>query len=138
MPENHLALFCRFTQIGERRYVNRFKDGEKRRNRLFIDGCIIRKIKPEVTIQELFYNLIHRVYWYYDNSDGILSDILIAVKSAEIMEYPVEEMEFKSLHSGKVTTSASYCRNHNVSRKSYSRKALQYENYKKITEWFEP
>lgn len=138
IQENHLSLYYRFTQIGELKYVNRFKDGEKRRNKLFIDGCIIRKIKPSISLQELFYNLIHRVYFYYDNRDKILSTNLIARKATEIMEYPVEEMEFKSMNAGKITTSPAYCRNHNVTRRSYSRKALQMENYNKIAKWFNP
>lgn len=53
------------------------------------------------------------------------------------MDYPVEEMEFKSLNPGKITTSQTYCKNHNVSRREHARKALQIENYKKISEWFD-
>ena len=77
IPEDHLSLFVRYSRTKNGSVINRFKDGEKRRNRLFIDGCIIRKIKPDITFLELLYNLAHRVFYYYDNSDGILSTDLI-------------------------------------------------------------
>lgn len=79
---------------------------------------------------DLFFNLVHRVYFYYDNSDGVLSDELIARKAYDVMNYTeFDAMEFKSLDAGKVTTSPGYCREHGVSRRSYSRKALMYQNY---------
>ncbi|MDE5953106.1 MAG: hypothetical protein K2G72_00280 [Duncaniella sp.] len=74
---------------------------------------------------DLFFNLVHRVYFYYDNSDGVLSDELIARKAYDVMNYTeFDAMEFKSLDAGKVTTSPGYCREHGVSRRSYARKAL--------------
>ena len=55
---------------------------------------------------DLFFNLVHRVYFYYDNSDGVLSDELIARKAYDVMNYTeFDAMEFKSLDTGKVTTS---------------------------------
>ncbi len=42
IPDDHLSLFVRYKRSKGECVVNRFKDGEKRRNRLFIDGCIIR------------------------------------------------------------------------------------------------
>lgn len=61
IPEDHLSLFVRYARRNGECVINRFKDGEKRRNRLFTDGCIIRKIKPDITFLELLYNLVHRV-----------------------------------------------------------------------------
>ena len=88
---------------------------------------------------DLFFNLVHRVYFYYDNSDGVLSDELIARKAYDVMNYTeFDAMEFKSLDAGKVTTSPGYCREHGVSRRSYSRKALMYQNYESIQAWYEP
>ena len=61
IPEDHLSLFVRYKKSKGECVVNRFRDGEKRRNRLFIDGYLIRKIKPEINFLELLYNLVHRV-----------------------------------------------------------------------------
>lgn len=139
IPEDHLSLFVRYNNRNGECSVSRFRDGEKRRNRLFIDGCIIRKIKPEITFLELFFNLVHRVYYYYDNSDGVLSDELIARKAYDVMNYTeFDSMQFVSLLAGRITTSPGYCRNHGISRRAYSRRALMYENYASIQEWYDP
>lgn len=137
IPEDHLSLFVRYGYCDGRCVVNRFKDGEKRRIRLYIDGCIMRKIKPDVTFLELLYNMVHRVYYYYDNSDGILSNELIIQKAIDVMNSDVESMEFASLDAGRITTSAGYCKNHNTTRQSYSRKAMMIENYAGISEWYD-
>ena len=139
IPEDHLSLFVRYSNRKGECRINPFHDGEKRRNRLFIDGCIIRKIKPEITFLELFFNLVHRVYYYYDNSDGVLSEELIARKAYDVMTYDdFDSMTFKSMEAGKVTTSPGYCRNNGISRRAYSRKALMYENYSSIQKWYNP
>lgn len=137
IPEDHLSLFVRYGYRDGKCVVNRFKDGEKRRNRLYIDGCIMRKIRPDVTFLELLYNMVHRVYYYYDNSDGILSNELIIQKAMDVMDSDVERMEFTSLDAGRITTSAGYCKNHNTTRQSYSRKAMMIENYAGIGKWYD-
>lgn len=137
IPDTHLSLYVRYCYTDGAYRISRFKDGEKRRNKLFIDGCLIRKIKPEITALELLYNLVHRVHYCYDNSDGMLSNSLILDKVAAVMEYDVNAMEFKSLDAGKVTTSPGYCTQNNITRLSHSRKALMMENYKSISEWYD-
>lgn len=129
ITKDNLELYVRYVWRNKKCHINRFKDGEKRRNRLFIDGCIIRKIKPDISIFELFYNLLHRVYWYYDNTDGILSDSLIAQKAADVMEYDVDSMDFFSANEGKIKTCASYCKNNNIQRRSLAQQALKIERY---------
>ena len=47
-------------------------------------------------------------------------------------------MDFKSVYAGHITTSPGYCTQNNISRLSYSRKALMLENYRTISEWYNP
>jgi hypothetical protein len=124
VPDGHLSLFVRYNRGKGETTINRFKDGEKRRNRLFIDGLIIRKIKPEITFYEMYFNLMHRVYYCYDNSDGVLSYLMILIKTWDVMNYDMTNVDFKTMNVGAVVTSRSYCRNHNISRRSHSRTAL--------------
>lgn len=77
LDDSYLKLFNRIKWGGEKPKVLRFKDGEMRRKRLYIDGCIIRKIKPEICFAELLYNLVLRRKYYYDNRDGVLSNQLL-------------------------------------------------------------
>lgn len=138
IPAGHLSLFVRYSRTKNGTLINRFKDGEKRRNRLFIDGCIIRKIKPSITFLELLYNLAHRVHYYYDNSDGVLSPSLLIQKTNEVLRYDVAGMVFDSLDAGRITTSGGFCRNHGISRQAYSRHVMMMENYANIREWYDP
>lgn len=47
-------------------------------------------------------------------------------------------MNFKSVRAGHITTSPGYCTQNNISRLSYSRKVLMLENYRTISEWYDP
>ena len=47
----------------------KIKDGEGRRRKLFLNGIIRRKIYPEITFDNLLYNLVYEFYYYYIN-DG--------------------------------------------------------------------
>ncbi|MCM1139318.1 MAG: hypothetical protein NC453_12180 [Muribaculum sp.] len=47
-------------------------------------------------------------------------------------------MVFKSLDAGRITTSPGYCKQNNITRLSHSRKALMMENYRSISEWYDP
>lgn len=42
-----------------------------------------------------------------------------------------------SLDAGRITTSPGYCKNHGISRKSYSRKAVMIEHYADIAKWYD-
>lgn len=133
-----MKLYTRYGYKEGKHVISRFRDGEKRRNRLFIDGCIIRKIRPDIRFLELLYNLVHRVYFYYDNSDGVLSDMLLIRKAYDVMNYDVESMVFESLDAGRVTTSPGYCKLHNLQRRAYGQVAAKMERYAAIREWYNP
>lgn len=47
-------------------------------------------------------------------------------------------MDFKSVYAGHITTSPGYCTQNCISRLSHSRKALMLENYRTISEWYDP
>ncbi len=48
------------------------KDGEKRRRKLFLRAALRRLMKPDVTPDELYYNLIIDLFKFFDNSDGVI------------------------------------------------------------------
>lgn len=77
LDDDYLKLFDRIYWSNKKSHIVRFKDKEQRRKRLYIDGCMIRKIKPDICFGELLYNLVIRREYYYDNSDGILSNKLL-------------------------------------------------------------
>ncbi len=73
-PARFYKLNVRIDWSKQKPAVNKYKNGERRRKRLFIDALIIRAIKPNVTFIELLYNLVLRRKLYYDNSDGVLTN----------------------------------------------------------------
>lgn len=77
LDDDYLKLFDRIRWYNKKPKIIRFKDGEKRRRELYIDGCIIRKIKSDICFGELLYNLVVRREHYYDNSDGVLTNKLL-------------------------------------------------------------
>ena len=81
-PEDYFCLFYRYNW--QEKKVIKFKDHEKRRNRLYIDTCIMRMIKPDATFQELLYNLVVRRQRYYDNSDGVLNNRFLVEKVCQV------------------------------------------------------
>lgn len=50
----------------------KIEDGNKRRKKLLIRAILRRLIKPEVTPDELLYNMIIDVQRFFDNTDGVL------------------------------------------------------------------
>lgn len=137
IPEDHLSLYVRYARSSQGCRVSRFHNGDNRRVRLFIDGCIIRKIRPRITPGEMLFNLMHRVAFYYDNSDNVLTNKLIVRKTFDVMNCDIDAMTFKSLNAGKITTSLAYCQEIGVSRQSYSRTAVKIEHYKEIDDWYD-
>lgn len=50
------------------------KDGEGRRHQLFCNAKIRSQIKPNISIEELIYNLVYDRHYFFDNGDGVLSN----------------------------------------------------------------
>ena len=82
-PEDYFCLFYRYNW--QEKKVIKFRDHEKRRNRLYIDACIMRLIKPDATFLELLYNLVVRRQRYYDNSDGVLTNRFLVDKVCQVL-----------------------------------------------------
>ena len=51
IPDNFMKVFNRIEWTNKQARINKFKDGEGRRKRLFVDACIIRKIEPDITLK---------------------------------------------------------------------------------------
>ena len=67
-------------------------DGHHRRNVLFHRAWLRRLIKPSITPDELFYNLMVDRQRFFDNKDNVLSVDLLASKVKESFRYSTEEL----------------------------------------------
>ena len=138
IPETFMKVFNRIVWNNKKARISKFKDGEGRRKRLFVDACIIRKIEPDITFEKLLYNLVYRRMRYYDNRDNVLTNKVLIEKAKYVLSLPMDKMDVLSpTKHGKFTTSKKYCIEHNLKRISYARKVQKDLNYQSIGEWYD-
>lgn len=82
IPDNYYEIkrkwvnetFETSTGIKDTRSVYRLKDGNGRRDKMFVQCLIRRKIKPDITLEELVFNLACERQWYFNNDDNQLNN----------------------------------------------------------------
>ena len=67
-------------------------DGEKRRKKLYRRAALRRLINPDITPDELFYNLMVDCYKFFDNSDGVLTADLLLKKVESAFSLTMDEI----------------------------------------------
>lgn len=72
--------------------VRKYKDGNKRRIRMYNTARILRNIKNDITAEHLAYILYCEREYYYDNSDNILSNERLLSIATEITSMPMERV----------------------------------------------
>lgn len=80
------------TGIKDIRTVYRLKDGDGRRDKMFVQCLIRRKIKPDITLEELVFNLACERQWYFNNDDNQLNNkelIRIATNAMNVEEITI-------------------------------------------------
>jgi hypothetical protein len=116
-----------------------YRDGERRRKKLYVDALIIKAIRPDITFLELLYNLVYRRQYYYDNSDGVLTNRLLIEDAYAVMAMSLEEVDARISNSrhGKFSTDPVWCALNSVTRKKHSRTVAKWLNYESIGEWYD-
>lgn len=72
--------------------VRKYKDGNKRRIRMYNTARILRNIKNDITAEHLAYILYCEREYYYDNSDNILSNERLLSIATEITSMPMDRV----------------------------------------------
>lgn len=73
-------------------YPHKVVDGEKRRNKMAMRCCLRRLINPNITADELIYQLYIDRERYFDNSDGVLDVETMRRKVENAMSLADEEL----------------------------------------------
>lgn len=90
--------------------VKKLRDGDNRRKKLYIAGLIMKKILPSITFEHLLYNLICERTYYYDNSDRVLSNKVLANIARNVVKKPLEDIRLQSRRKKrKFCVDKSYC-----------------------------
>lgn len=96
--------------------VKKLRDGDGRRKKLYIAGLIMKKILPSITFEHLLYNLICERTYYYDNSDRVLSNKVLANIARNVVKKPLEDIQLQSKRKKrKFEVDKSYCALHGIS-----------------------
>lgn len=113
----------------------KIKDGEGRRRKLYLNGIIRRKINPNISFDNLLYNLIYEFEYYYINDGNkidkkTLYEIANNVMKAEIMESDLGKPRNKSF------VNPLYCAKYNMKPKEVLGQVKNKKQY--IGEFYDP
>ena len=98
-PSNYYEIYRPWQKInGE---TMKIKDGEGRRNSLYKNGIVRRKINPSITFENMLYNLTWEFEHYYLNNGNVIDkkvifEITKNVMRAEIYEGNLGKPRYKS------------------------------------------
>lgn len=111
--------------------IKKLRDGDNRRKKLYIAGLIMKKIFPNITFENLLYNLICERTYFYDNSLIVLSNMVLANIARNVVNIPLEKIQLQSKRKKrKFVVDKSYCAMHGISpnaMKNIVRKKLRDE-----------
>ena len=95
----------------------KFKDGEGRRDKLWNNGMLRRKINPSLRFEDILYNLVSEVILYYDNSDGQLNRTTIFSIAKSVMRFNLDRYNPRIKKRRSYIASSAYCQIHGISKR---------------------
>ena len=97
--------------------VRKYKDGNKRRIRMYNTARILRNIKNDITAEHLAYILYLEREYYYDNSDNILSNERLLSIATEITSMPMERVIMNNNGKNRFKVDKEYWRERGITPK---------------------
>lgn len=95
----------------------KFKDGEGRRDKLWNNGMLRRKINPSLRFEDILYNLVSEVLLYYDNSDGQLNRTTIFSIAKSVMKFDLSKYNPRIKKRRSYIASSAYCQIHGITKR---------------------
>ena len=122
--------------FGIRKYkCRKLRDGQRRRNTLFSNARIRVQIKPNISIEELIYNLVFDRTYFFNNSDKVLTNQCL-LRIALDAKKSKRKMKMKNIP--RLRVSVEYCMINNITPKAQKQIAEKLEHYKEISMWYDP
>ena len=113
IPEDYVEIYRSWFVVEENEKkhsrIHKWVDGEQRRKHLFIAALIMRKIRPEITLEHLVFNLVVERHHYYNNQDNQLNaDVLIKIAES-VINKPLEDIRITTKRKkGKFVVDKEY------------------------------
>ena len=95
----------------------KFKDGEGRRDKLWNNGMLRRKINPSLRFEDILYNLVSEVILYYDNSDGQLNKTTIFSIAKSVIKFDLSKYNPRIKKRRSYIASSAYCQIHGITKR---------------------
>ena len=110
-----------------RRYDGKIKDGNGRRNKLFINGIIRRLIEPSLSFDNILFNLVYEVYYYIDNTDKVITKNTLVGIAKNVMNTNIDDYKGLGISKRKYMANPKYCVKYNKTKKSVSKMKINYD-----------
>ena len=123
------------------RYYNRqivkWEDGEGRRPKMFIFSKLRIQMKPDITLEELIYNLVFDRLNFFENKDKVLTNetlIRIAYNALQ-SNYEIKPSDMRR---PTFKIDKTFCVEHGISANSYKNTVKKILNFNSISTWYDP
>lgn len=117
--------------------IKRYVDGECRRKNLNHNCYLLKKIKKDISLSELLYNMVYMKNHYFDNTDGVITKTWVLDVVCKVLCCNIDDYKCENSKHPKLTTDKEYCRLKGLNRRSYSRECQKKERHSKIGEWYD-
>lgn len=118
----------------------KIRDGQGRGRTLFFNGILRRLINPDITFDNLLYNLLFEFYHYMSNykAENIIGRREIYNTARAVMKADMTKYEYlrNRPHKG-FTTNPDYCAKHNISRNEFKGTAGKLIRHQQIGELYD-
>lgn len=107
----------------------KFADGERRRRKLYINGLVRRKINLDITFENLIFNLVYELEYYYINNGNRITKKDILEIATSVMKTDLDRFEDIGKPTNKFFVNPLYCEKYNVSKKEVLAKSKNKKQY---------
>ena len=122
--------------------TERLQDGERRRKKLYLNLLLHKRIKPNISLENLMYIAMYELYFYIDNSKDVISKKEIA--NIAINAYK-SDVTINDKKRPKYKINKEYCKRNNIKPKTANiiyvneqRKEKKQERNERIKSLFNP
>ena len=145
-PTDYIEI-RRTCKVGkEKKYIRvnncrplKIKDGQGRRRTLFWNGIIRRLINPEITFDNLIYNLLFELYHYISNynAENVIGRKEIHQIAVDVMKQDMTKYEHLRGTDKKFMVNPNYCIKHNLTKNKVKSMAAKLIRYNQIGELYD-
>ena len=117
----------------------KIKDGEGRRRKLFINGIIRRLINPNITFDNLLYNLLYELVNYVSNydADNVIGKKEIYYIAQDVMKKDMANYENMRGSHKQFMVNPNFCAKYNLTKNEVKSMAAKLIRYNHIGELYD-